>query len=216
MKKLALFDLDNTLISGDSDHLWGLFLAEKGIVDQEEHTLAQDKFYQQYVEGILDIHEFLEFQFTPLKENSMEDLLSLRDEYIDSQIKPIVEQSKIDLVKHHQDLGHTTIIITATNSFITRPIADLFGIKTLIATEPEQDDSGFTGKLDGIPCFQSGKIEKLNQFLGEQTLSDFESWFYSDSHNDLPLLMESNHPIAVNSDEKLRSHAIENSWKIID
>lgn len=216
MNKLALFDLDNTLISGDSDHLWGLFLAEKGIVNETEHTVAQDKFYKQYVDGVLDIHEFLEFQFTPLKENSMEKLLSLRNDYINTKIKPIIEQSKIDLVRYHQNLGHQTLIITATNSFITRPIAELFSIDTLIATEPEQDSTGFTGKLAGIPCFQSGKIEKLNHFLGEKNLSDYESWFYSDSHNDLPLLKEVNHPVAVNADEKLRSHAVKNDWKIID
>jgi len=141
MKKLALFDLDNTLISGDSDHLWGIYLAKIGVVDHEEHTAAQDKFYQQYVDGVLDIYEFLEFQFTPLKENSMEQLNTWREEYIETQIKP-----------------HDTLIITATNSFITRPIADMFDIQTLIATEPEHNIDGFTGKLSGEPCFQAGKI----------------------------------------------------------
>jgi len=215
MKKLALFDLDNTLISGDSDHLWGIYLAKIGVVDHEEHTAAQDKFYQQYVDGVLDIYEFLEFQFTPLKENSMEQLNAWREEYIETQIKPIIEQSKVDLVKKHQDQGHDTLIITATNSFITRPIADIFGIETLIATEPEHNIDGFTGKLSGEPCFQAGKITKLEQHLGDNTLSDYESWFYSDSHNDLPLLKKVNHPIVVNADEKLHKEAINNNWQII-
>lgn len=221
MQKFALFDLDNTLLIGDSDHAWGLFLASVNAVDAKQQTAAQDRFYQQYQQGTLDIHEFLDFQFTPLKENDMQQLESWRDQYIESHIKPMITQERLDLVKHHQNLEHELIIITATNSFVTRPIADLFGIEHLIATEPEQNIHGFTGKLDGIPCFQAGKIEKLNHFLStnyspNSNIADYESWFYSDSHNDLPLLKEVTRPVAVTPDESLRKYAIQQQWKIID
>ena len=219
MSQLALFDLDNTLLTGDSDHTWGVFLAEIGAVDAQKQITAQNHFYAQYQAGTLDIHEFLEFQFTLLKNNSLEQLTAWREQYIESHIKPLIIQERLDLVKHHQQQGHETIIITATNSFITRPIADLFDIKHLIATEPEQNIHGFTGKLSGIPCFQSGKIEKLNAFLSENfsetTLENSETWFYSDSHNDLPLLEAATHAIAVTPDEKLTAHANKHNWDII-
>lgn len=217
---LALFDLDNTLLNGDSDHIWGVFLAEMGVVDPIEQVKAQDNFYQQYKEGVLDIHAFLEFQFTPLKENSLEQLESWRADYIESHIKPLISQERIDLVKRHQDNNDETIVITATNSFITRPIVDLFGIEHLIATEPEKNRHGFTGKLSGVPCFQTGKIIKLEAFLAENfgaiALNDCHSWFYSDSHNDLPLLQKVTQAIAVTPDEKLRKYAIDHQWQIID
>jgi len=221
MPTLALFDLDNTLLIGDSDHAWGLFLAEIGAVDAAKQTQAQDHFYEQYKTGNLDIYEFLAFQFTPLKENSIEQLTAWRSQYIESHIKPMITQERLDLVKHHQDQGHKTIIITATNSFITQPIANLFNIKHLIATEPEQNLHGFTGKLDGTPCFQAGKIEKLNTFLQEQfsqeqQIENYEAWFYSDSHNDLPLLEAVTHPVVVTPDDRLRQHAVEQQWQIID
>lgn len=219
MIKLALFDLDNTLLLGDSDHTWGTFLAEIGAVNAKEQMKAQDYFYAQYQAGTLDIHEFLEFQFTSLKNNSIEQLNAWREQYIESHIKPIISQKRLDLVQQHKQQGHETIIITATNSFVTRPIATLFGIEHLIATEPEQNIHGFTGKLHGIPCFQSGKIEKLNDFLSENfsgtTLDNAETWFYSDSHNDLPLLEAATHAIAVTPDEKLSRHANKHNWKII-
>lgn len=221
MQTLALFDLDNTLLIGDSDHTWGLFLSEIGAVDAKAQTIAQDRFYEQYKSGELNIHEFLSFQFTPLKDNSIEQLESWRSQYIESHIKPMVTQERLDLVKYHQGLGHETIIITATNSFITKPIADLFNIPYLIATEPEKNLHGFTGKVSGIACFQAGKIEKLNNFLSENfskntSISDYESWFYSDSHNDLPLLLEATHPVVVTPDEKLRLYANSQHWPIID
>ena len=221
MLKLALFDLDNTLLAGDSDHAWGQFLASINAVDAKEQTEAQDKFYQQYQNGSLDIHEFLAFQFTPLKDNGIQKLEDWREQYIESHIKPMITQARLDLVKHHNDLEHELIIITATNSFITRPIADLFGIEHLIATEPEQNAHGFTGKLSGTPCFQEGKIKKLNQFLSDHyspdsNIADYESWFYSDSHNDLPLLKEVTRPVAVTPDSSLREYATQQQWKIID
>lgn len=221
MPQLALFDLDNTLLRGDSDHAWGLFLADIGAVDAAQQVKEQNRFYAQYQEGTLDIYEFLAYQFIPLKNNSLEQLNAWRETYIDNYIKPMITQERLDLVHKHQELNHETIIITATNSFVTKPIADLFGIQHLIATEPEQNIHGFTGKLSGIPCFQAGKIDKLNAFLksyfsDKTTLKHSESWFYSDSHNDLPLLQAATHPIAVTPDEKLRLHAVEKNWQIID
>lgn len=212
---LALFDLDNTLLSGDSDHSWGIYLAETGIVNAEQHEAAQDRFYKQYVDGTLDIHEFLEFQFTPLKENSLEDLFAWRSQFIEKKIKPLIQEDKIALVEKHRKQGDELVIITATNSFITSPIADLFGIKTLIATEPEQNSHGFTGKVSGTPCFQAGKITKLNEWLINQKETMTDSWFYSDSFNDLPLLLEVEHPVCVSPDEKLTEYALAHNWPII-
>ena len=212
---LALFDLDNTLINGDSDYTWGLYLTEINIVNAEQHKASQDRFYQEYVDGILDINEFLEFQLTPLKENSLEELFSWREEFIEKKIKPLIHNDKIDLVQKHREAGDELVIITATNSFITAPIADLFGIKTLIATEPEQDSQGFTGKISGSPCFQAGKITKLNKWLVDSQETMQGSWFYSDSYNDLPLLLEVDYPVCVSPDKKLAEHAKANNWPII-
>ena len=212
---LALFDLDNTLINGDSDHAWGLYLAEIGVVNAKQHEAAQDRFYQEYVDGTLDINEFLEFQLTPLKEHSLNELLAWRADFIEKKIKPLIHEDKVTLVQKHRDSGDSLVIITATNSFITSPIADLFGIETLIATEPEQNSDGFTGKVLGTPCFQAGKITKLNEWLTNSSETMKESWFYSDSYNDLPLLLEVDHPVCVSPDTKLSNHAKANDWPII-
>jgi len=212
---LALFDLDNTLISGDSDHTWGLYLAEIGIVDKKQHQTAQDRFYAEYVNGTLDINEFLEFQLTPLKENSLDDLFAWRKDFIEDKIKPLIHDDKIALVEKHRNQDDKLVIITATNSFITSPIADLFGIETLIATEPEQNIHGFTGKVSGTPCFQAGKITKLNQWLTNQEDTLQNSWFYSDSYNDLPLLLEVDNPVCVSPDSRLSEHAKAHNWPII-
>lgn len=212
---LALFDLDKTLIDGDSDHMWGLYLAEIGVVNAKQHEKAQDRFYREYVNGTLDINEFLEFQLTPLKENSLDDLFAWRSNFIEQKIKPLIHEDKVALVKKHRDQGDRLVIITATNSFITSPIADLFGIDTLIATEPEQNLHGFTGKVAGYPCFQAGKVIKLKQWLvnTEETMAG--SWFYSDSYNDLPLLLEVDQPVCVAPDAKLLDHAKAHHWPII-
>jgi len=212
---LALFDLDNTLISGDSDHAWGLYLTEIGIVDEKQHQMAQNRFYAEYVNGTLDIHEFLEFQLTPLKDNSLNDLLKWRKDFIEEKIKPLIHDDKIALVEKHRKQSDKLVIITATNSFITSPIADLFGIETLIATEPEQNIHGFTGNVAGTPCFQAGKITKLNQWLTSQVDTMQDSWFYSDSYNDLPLLLEVDNPVCVSPDTRLTEHANAHNWPII-
>ncbi|MGH1541844.1 MAG: HAD family hydrolase [Arenicella sp.] len=212
---LALFDLDNTLIMGDSDHAWGLFLAEIGAVNAEQHKLATEKFYADYIACRLDINEFLDFQLLPLKKHSMADLMNWRETFMQEKIQHLITPERIELVEQHRNQGDTLIIITATNSFITRPIADAFNIETLIATEPEQDSHGFTGKVDGVACFQAGKITKLNQWLAANEGDLSGSWFYSDSYNDLPLLQQVTHPVCVTPDESLTEHATRHNWPII-
>ena len=211
---LALFDLDNTLLIGDSDYLWGCFLVEKGLVDKQLYEEANERFYQQYAEGELDIHEFLRFALTPLADNDPDLLHSMHGEFMQSHIRPIMSKTGMDKIAQHQAQGDHTVIITATNSFVTGPIAEAFGVHHLIATEPEKINGKYTGKVEGIPCFQHGKIERLHAWL-EQSQQDFSnSWFYSDSHNDLPLLEEVAHPVAVDPDDTLRSIAEERGWQI--
>ena len=211
---LALFDLDNTLLAGDSDYLWGCFLVEQGLVDGRLYEQANERFYQDYARGSLDIHEFLNFALQPLAENDPEVLRSLHQRFMEHSIRPIMTQRGRELIQQHSDNGDLPVIITATNSFVTGPIARAFGVEDLIATEPEIVGGRYTGKVAGTPCFQYGKIERLHAWL-EHTGTDFEnSWFYSDSHNDLPLLEEVAHPVAVDPDDQLRSVATARRWPI--
>jgi HAD superfamily hydrolase (TIGR01490 family) len=211
---LALFDLDNTLLAGDSDYLWGCFLVDKGLVDQRIYEQANQRFYREYTEGTLDIHEFLNFALQPLAENDTGVLQSYHSEFMERHIKPIMTQRGQDVIAEHRDKGDHPVIITATNSFVTRPIAAAFGVSDLIATEPEISNGQYTGRVAGTPCFQHGKIERLQAWL-ETTRMDFDnSWFYSDSHNDLPLLEAVKHPIAVDPDDQLRAIAAERGWSV--
>ncbi len=211
---LALFDLDNTLLAGDSDYLWGCFLIDKGLVDKQRYEEANLRFYQEYSEGTLDIHEFLDFALQPLANNDATVLRSFHREFMAQAIEPIMTQRGRDLISEHRSRGDHPVIITATNSFVTGPIAHAFGVSDLIATEPEMIDGQYTGKVAGTPCFQHGKIERLQAWL-QQTGMDFDkSWFYSDSHNDLPLLEAVDHPVAVDPDEQLRAIAVERDWTI--
>ena len=211
---LALFDLDNTLLAGDSDYLWGCFLVDKGLVEKQIYEEANQRFYQDYAEGKLDIHEFLNFALQPLASNDPETLKLLQREFMEKHIRPIMTQGGMDTIARHRSEGDHPLIITATNSFVTAPIAQAFGITDLIATEPEIIDGRYTGKVDGTPCFQNGKIERLHNWL-EMTRMDLDnSWFYSDSHNDLPLLEQVAHPVAVDPDEQLRAIATERGWPI--
>ena len=211
---LALFDLDNTLLAGDSDYLWGCFLVEKGLVDKSLYEEANERFYREYAEGRLDIHEFLNFALQPLATIDPEILKSLQSEFMEKHIRPIMTRGGKELIARHRSEGDHPLIITATNSFVTAPIAQAFGITDLIATEPEIVDGRYTGNVDGTPCFQKGKIERLHSWL-EMTRTDFDnSWFYSDSHNDLPLLEQVAHPVAVDPDEQLRAIATERGWPI--
>lgn len=212
---LALFDLDNTLIGGDSDYLWGCYLVEQGIVDGEAYEAANQRFYDEYRVGKLDIQEFLAFSLRPLADNRMADLLRWRTAFVEEKIRPIMLQKARNLVESHRRQGDTLLIITATNRFVTEPIAALFGIDHLLATEPEVQGDAYTGRVAGIPCFQSGKIDALEHWMSLHDASLDDSTFYSDSHNDLPLLERVTRPVAVDPDEILDSHARRHSWQVL-
>jgi len=214
-KDLALFDLDNTLLAGDSDALWGEFIAQNGHVDKEEYTRENRRFYEAYKAGTLDIDEFLRFSLKPLSQLSMEKLTELHRQFMQETITPLISQQARDLVNRHREQGDELLIITATNRFITAPIAKEFGIDNLIATEPEIVNNQYTGQVDGIPCFQNGKVTRLNQWLGKSGFNLDNSWFYSDSHNDIPLLEQVTHPIAVDPDNKLKKYAVQQGWEIM-
>ena len=215
---LALFDLDNTLIAGDSDFQWAQFLIEKKALDRELHEVKNIEFYEQYKAGTLDIHEFLDFQLKPLARHSRAQLEAWRNEFMHEKIMPLIAPGTRQLIERHMLDNDLCIIITATNSFVTAPIAQALGISHLIATEPEEKDGEFTGRVSGIPSFREGKIERLEKWLDAHNLtwlSFLRSWFYSDSLSDLPLLYKVTHPVAVDPDATLRSHAERNNWPII-
>lgn len=212
---LTIFDLDNTLLGGDSDFLWGRYLCENGIVDENAYRRANEHYYQQYLEGSLDIYEFLEFVFKPLASHDMETLHQWRAAYLEQKIKPIMLPAAEALVEKHRSQGDTLLIITATNSFLTAPIAGMLGIDNLIATEPEMRDGRFTGRVAGKPSFQHGKVERLRSWLKDQDDALKGSTFYSDSHNDLPLLELVETPVAVDPDPKLQAVAQDRGWKIL-
>ena len=212
---LAIFDLDNTLIADDSDYLWGQFLVDQGIVDKEHYENANAKFYEDYKQGTLDIVEFLRFSLKPLADNDTEQLYRWRTQFIEQSIKPLMLEPAQQLIDKHKDRGDTLLVITATNRFVTEPIVQLYGIENLLATAPEFIDGRFTGGFNGIPCFQEGKVKLLEAWLKDSTETMQDSWFYSDSHNDLPLLKLVDHPVAVNPDEKLAEFAQAANWPII-
>jgi HAD superfamily hydrolase (TIGR01490 family) len=214
---LALFDLDNTLLSGDSDFEWAQFLISKGVVDRELQEAKNIQFYEQYKAGTLDIYEFLAFQLQPLTRHSRAELDSWHQEYMERHILPIMGAEARDVVKQHLDNGDLCAIVTATNSFVTGPIARAFGIPHLIATIPAVDPQtgAFTGGPRGTPAFREGKIERVEAWLESLGLcwASFEdSFFYSDSHNDLPLMGKVKTPVAVDPDDKLRQHSETAGW----
>jgi len=211
---LALFDLDNTLLDGDSDYLWGCFLAEHGIVDGEAYESENQRFYDQYLDGCLDIHEFLRFQLKPLADHNRQQLEAWREEFLTSKIEPIMLDKAQELLDRHRTAGDELLIITATNRFITEPIAARYGVEHLLATEPELHDGEFTGGVTGIPCFQEGKVKRLEEWLITHNATLDGSWFYSDSHNDLPLLERVEYPVAVDPDDKLRALAGTRGWPV--
>jgi len=212
---LAIFDLDNTLLGGDSDYLWGQFLVEQGLVDGEAYERENQRFYDDYEAGTLDIHEYQAFMLRPLTEYPLTEMLAWREQFIAEKIQPILLPRAVDLLERHRTAGDTLLIVTATNRFITAPIAERFDVPHLLATEPEFTEGRFTGRLIGIPCFQHGKVERLDQWLAETGHDLAESWFYSDSHNDLPLLGRVTYPVAVDPDATLAQHARERGWPII-
>ncbi len=214
--RLALFDLDNTLLAGDSDYEWGQFLIEKGILDRSIHEQKNRVFHEAYNAGNLDIREFLSWQLGNLANHSYKQLKRWHKDFMLQKILPLINQESRKLIDTHKN--DVKIMVTATNSFVTKPIAEELNIPNLIATEPQVVEGEFSGKVDGIPAFQKGKVDRLKQWLNENNsdLSDFEkSWFYSDSANDIPLLSLVTDPIAVDPDVHLENYAKSKGWKII-
>ena len=212
---LAIFDLDNTLIGGDSDYLWGNYLVAAGLVNRAAYERENQRFYDEYRRGTLNIYEFLDFSLRPLADNSPAKLLELRERFMVEMITPIILPAAVALLDKHRDQGHIPLIITATNRFVTEPIARAFGVAHLLATEPEIIDGRYTGRVAGTPTFREGKVTRIRQWLALNNANLADSWFYSDSHNDLPLLEMVSHPVAVDPDETLRQHAEMKGWSII-
>ena len=212
---LAIFDLDNTLLAGDSDHLWGQFLASKGMVDGQAYEKENQRFYDDYKLGQLDIYEFLAFSLKPLAETEPDTLDELHREFMTSQIVPIISRKSRELLNKHRQQGDILLIITATNRFVTAPIAKELGVEYLLATDPEQLNGRYTGQVTGTPCFKEGKITRLNAWLASTHLDMQDSWFYSDSLNDIPLLELVENPVAVDPDDTLAQHAEMKGWPII-
>ncbi len=213
---LAIFDLDNTLIGGDSDFLWGEFIGEEGIVDANAYRKKNEYFYQQYDLGTLDIYAWLEFCLEPLSRYSMAELHELHHRFMIQKIEPILLDKAQNCINRHKERVDTVLVITASTSFVTAPIVKKYGINHLLATEPEIKEGRYTGGVSGIPCFQAGKIDKLMPWLqkNEETLTG--STFYSDSHNDLPLLELVDNPVAVNADKILTKIAEKKGWEILN
>ncbi|MGO1762815.1 MAG: HAD family hydrolase [Halomonadaceae bacterium] len=212
---LAIFDLDNTLLSIDSDHAWGEFLLEQGAVDPIAYREANERFMADYNAGTLDMAAFLEVALKPLADNSPEQLSAWHQQFMASKIEPSILPKAEELLARHRTQGDTLLIITATNRFITAPIAERLGVDNLIAVNPEVREGRYTGRVSGIPSYREGKVTRLNQWLEQQHISIDGAWFYSDSHNDLPLLEEIDHPVAVDPDDTLRSIAEERQWRIM-
>ena len=215
---LALFDLDNTLLAGDSDFQWAQFLIEQRVLDREVYEAQNVEFYEQYKSGTLDIHAFLDFQLKPLSRHPRSQLDAWHSEFMKERILPLITPDARKLINSHMFVNVLFVIITATNRFVTAPIAQELGISNLIATEAEQRDGEYTGRVSGLPCFREGKIARLESWLDEHNLtwlSFLESWFYSDSLNDLPLLNKVTHPVAVDPDATLKAHAEKKGWPII-
>ncbi len=214
MNELLIFDLDNTLLAGDSDRNWGIFLAEQNVVESS-YLDESEKFYNNYYDGSLDIDGFLSFCLKPLIENDMGYLLKLRQQFIEDKIKPIITQPGKEIINHAIENGKTVVIATATNDFVTRPIADLFNVQTLIATEFEIINQQFTGKVIDAPCFREGKLNKVKKWVDDNNFDLSKASFYSDSFNDLPLLEKVKTPVIVDGDDKLVEIGKNRDWDCV-
>ena len=215
---LVLFDLDNTLLAGDSDFAWAQFLIAKGVLDRELQEAKNIEFYEHYKAGTLDIHAFLDFQLAPLARHPRTELDAWHREFMEQSVRPMITAQARALVQEHLDSGALVAVVTATNAFVTAPIVREFGIHHLVATIPAQEGGSFTGKPRGLPAFKDGKIDRVDAWLESYGLhlGGFErSWFYSDSHNDLPLMGKVSDPIAVDPDDTLREHARLQNWPVI-
>lgn len=214
-QNLALFDLDNTLLAGDSDYNWSIFLIGEGLLDEKTHHERNEQFYQDYKNGCLDIMAFLKFQLQPLSQHPKAFLDELHKKYMDKVIRPMMTDKAQALVDEHKQNGDLCLVITATNSFVTKPIATAYGIEHLIGTDPEMVNGEYTGGVAGVPSFKEGKVTRLEMWLAERgkQLGDFEtSYFYSDSHNDLPLMNLVTNPVVVDADAVLREVALVKGW----
>jgi HAD superfamily hydrolase (TIGR01490 family) len=212
---LALFDLDNTLIAGDSDHLWGDFLVSQGRVDATEHKALNAHFYDQYKNGELNIDEYLAFALGPMTGMTKEALVPLQRQFIQDHIEPILLDAAFALLEQHRALGDTLVIITATNTLVTQPIADRLGVEHLIGCEAEIIEGCYTGKPTGVPSFAQGKVSRIQTWCEENKKSMENAVFYSDSHNDLPLLRTVDRAVAVDPDDRLREEAVRQGWNVI-
>lgn len=217
--KLALFDLDHTLIPFDSDHEWGRFCCTLGWVDRDEHHRKNELFYAQYRNGGLDMHEYLAFALAPLAARSPQELQAAHSRFMREVVLPQLPEPGRALVQRHREQGHACVVVTATNEFVTRPIAEHLGVSELIAIELARDGEGrYTGKPQGTLSFQGGKVTRVEQWLAARdlTLDQCETWFYSDSVNDLALLERVTHPVATNPDARLRALAQRHGWPVLD
>lgn len=212
---LAIFDLDNTLIAGDSDHSFGVYLAEIGWVDGELFRATNDRFYHEYKAGTLDIYEYSAFALQPLVGKSPEVLAKLQQDFLAEKIKVMDLPKARTLIEQHRTAGDDLLIITATNRFVTTPIAEWLGIEEMLATEPEVIDGHYTGRIIDTPCFQAGKVTRLDNWLATYSGELAGAYFYSDSFNDLPLLSKVDKPVVVDPDDRLRAHAVATGWPII-
>jgi len=215
---LGLFDLDNTLLAGDSDYEWGQFLVDRGVLARGEYEAQNAAFLEQYRAGTLDIHEYLGFALRPLAAHAPQDLARWHGEFMRERILPMIAPGARALVRRHLEAGELCAVVTATNSFVTAPIAREFAVPHLVATEPESLDGRFTGRVAGTPCFREGKIRRVDDWLASmgRRLADFaDSHFYSDSHNDLPLLERVRRPVAVDPDPQLAAEAARRGWPVI-
>ncbi len=212
---LALFDLDQTLLAGDSDYAWGQFLASVGAVDREAYERANDAFYEAYKAGTLDIRAFLAFALEPLTRYPRSQLDDWRARFLEERIQPMIKSWVPDRLARHRARGATLVLVTATNSYVTAPIAERLGIAHLIATIPEERDGVFTGGVSGVPCFREGKLQRVRSWIADHGLSLADSTFYSDSHNDLPLLEAVTYPVAVDPDPALLATARSRAWDIL-
>lgn len=209
---LAIFDLDNTLLNGDSDHAWGEFLVSKGFVDAQAYRQANDYFLRQYQQGELDIFEFLEFSLKPLADNGKAKLDRWHQQFMQEVVAPMRQKKADQLLAKHRKKGDCLLIITATNLFVTQAIAKALAVDHILATVPEFKNGAYTGKVSGTPCFKEGKVEMLNSWLIENKCSLKGSYFYSDSNNDLPLLELVDNPIVVDADPLLQAEALKRGW----
>lgn len=213
---LAIFDLDHTLITGDSDYLWGEYMVENNIVNEQEFRSRNEIYYQDYQQGTLDNEQYLEFALKPLTQHSIEELYAWRADYVENWIKPIVAPGARELLDNHRNQNHELLIISATHLFVTAPIAQLLGVPTVLSTEPEIIDNRYTGRYLGTPTYQQGKVTALHEWLAKSVQRMDGSYFYSDSINDLALLEKVDHPITVHPDGQLEAIAEERGWPIIN